>query len=870
MKKTLIKLGVMGIVFFLTLVIANVVLNKGNTDMTSEMAPASLPIIYMSVNDEYINPLHGYTVEMRGNYLRGSITPLNANRSVAFKAELYDAVIAKVGYEVRPLDMSRLIEDTEVTDFLYENNEIYATANLKDLINDDEEYMLIIKLTTSSGNIIRYYSRVINRAELSLNEKIEFIRDFSGKTMNKTAAVDLKEYMESNSEGDNSSYGYVNIHSSFNQLTWGNLAPSLKTKKDLEIIDIDEKSACVKLSFQVEIMSETHNVTEYFRVQKGKDRMYLMEYERIMNQVFDEEKNVVVNGKILHGIIHDNINRIENDNGTIYCFVQENALYSYNRTTNTMARLFSFYDKENDDERTRYDSYAIKPLDVDGVGNVKFIVYGYMNRGIHEGQTGVVLYSYDAALNTIEEILFIPYGKSAQILMKDIDEFAYITARGEFYLLIDGAIYNINTESKNIQIMQDSILENSFFAADDESMIAYQMGETVRDYNEIQLYRMDNRKSTSIVAKTGDIVVPLGFMDSDLIYGQAHKADITVDDTGRTLVPLYSVNIQDETGKLLKEYKQPDVYILDIKKQDNMIILQRVMRDEMTGQFIRVEDDQILNNKTETKMKNVMTSVVTEETETTYQTKLYKESTVSNLKLTNPKEVVFEGDKNIQLIHEDGQTRYYVYVKGQLDDIYTDASDAVNDAEAVSGVVVDRRMAYIFESGNRRGSVKLTNLDINMEKILSEADAGKVTNVSEETDDDLGEAIEDDLVESQSQTGSSYARCLDIMLKARGVYKDTNAQLREKSVINVLKDNLTDAYPLELSGCDMQAILYYVSRGYPVMAMTGGGHAVLIVGYDSYNTIIYDPLDEVVYKKGLNDSAAWFEQNGNRFISYTD
>lgn len=858
-KKTLLKLGVMLVTFVIALFVANLVMNRGNNDMTQDMSPATLPIIYMNVNDEYINPLHGYKVEMEGNYLRGSITPLMANRSVSFKAELYDAVIAKVGYELRPLDMSRLIEDTELENFIYENNEIYATANLKDLIEDDVEYMLIIKLTTSSGEVIRYYTRVINRAELSIAEKVEFVRDFSGKTMNKLAAEDLKQYMESNSEGDNSSYGYVNIHSSFNQLTWGDLAPSLKAKKDLEILEIDEKSACIKLSFQVDISSETHNVVEYFRVLKGNERMYLMEYERTMNQVFDEEKNVVVNGKILHGIIHDMPTRIENDNGSIYCFVQENALYTYYESSNVMARLFSFYDKDNNDERTRFDAHNIKPLEIDSVGNVRFLVYGYMNRGRHEGEVGVQLYYYDAALNVIEEELFIPYSKSYQILENDIAKLAYISARGNLYILLDGAVYSIDINSRRVNVMQDSISEKSFFSANNQSIIAWQIGDTVKEYNEIQIYRLEDMNPTSIYANTNEIVVPLGFMDEDIIYGKAFKSDITTDQTGRTLIPMYSVVIQNQRGEVLKDYKQNGIYVLSIEMQDNMIILSRVTKDEETGALLEAPEDQIMNNEVSKNMKNVLSSVVTEDTETTYQTMLYKGQIDGSLKVTNPKEVVYEGSREINPDSNDSLTRFYVYAKGDLMDIYTIESDSVNDAEEQYGVVVDKRMAYIWEAGNRKSSVKLSNMDINTEQIVT----------AKSSDDEENDPNEEEIDSQAASTKSSYAECLDLMLRTNGVYKDTYAQLREKSVINVLRDNI-NGQALELSGCDLSAVLYYVSEGHPVMAMTGGGSAVLIVGYDSKNVLVYDPLTETTTKMGLNDSSQWFEQNGNSFISYVD
>ena len=116
LKRRAIKLSVTFVLFLISLFVSNILLNRGNTDMTAEMGGATLPIVYMNVNDEYINPLHGYVTEMEGNYLRGAITPLMANRSVSFRADLYDAVIAKVSYEVRPVDMSRLIEETEISD----------------------------------------------------------------------------------------------------------------------------------------------------------------------------------------------------------------------------------------------------------------------------------------------------------------------------------------------------------------------------------------------------------------------------------------------------------------------------------------------------------------------------------------------------------------------------------------------------------------------------------------------------------------------------------------------------------------------------------------------------------------------------------
>ena len=854
-----IKLSVTFVLFLISLFVSNIVLNRGNTDMTADMSGATLPIVYMNVNDEYINPLHGFTTEMEGNYLRGPITPVMANRSITFRADLYDAVIAKVSYEVRPVDMSRLIEETEISDYTNEGNVIYATATLKDLIEDDKEYMFIIKLTTSGGDVIRYYARVINRAELYLSEKMAFVHEFSDKTMDKQNSADIKKYMETNADGDNSSYAYVNIHSNFRQLTWGDLEPQVVSDKDMEILEIDETTASIMMRYQVEILSEVHNVSEFFRLQRGK-RMYLMEYERIMDQVFDEEKNVVVNGKILHGMIYDKPVRIENDTATIYAFVQQNALYSYNTSTKTMARLFSFADKDNNDARTRYYAHSIKPMTIDGVGNIWFIVYGYMNRGKNEGRMGVALYYYDCALNTIEEQLFIPYTKSYDILAKDIDSLSYISSRNRMYILLDGTIYTINLASRESEVMQDSISETGFYSSDDESTIAWQTGDSVIDYTEIQLFKLNSMTPSVIASAAGEIVLPLGFMDNDVVYGTARVSDITTDYTGKTMIPMYSVKIQDQNGNILKDYRTDGIFVLDVEKRDNMLILSRVAKDPETGEFVHIDDDQIVNNKTRTSLKNTLSAVVTEKTETTYQTVLYKQGDgdKSSIKITNPKEVVFEGSRDVALSGQDTLKRYYVYAKDKLFGIYTSASEAVSEASNLYGVVVDKRMAYIWESANRKASAKLTNLEI------TESGGGGNDKAGE------GEEPEEEEATAQEQdepVSSAYVKCIDTMLQSGGVYKSSEEEIRTKSLVRVLSDNL-DADVLDLSGCELSDMLYYVSNGYPVMAMTGEGNAVIIMGYDSKNTILYDPKEERVYKLGLIDSGNMFERAGNRFVTY--
>ena len=75
------------------------------------------------------------------------------------------------------------------------------------------------------------------------------------------------------------------------------------------------------------------------------------------------------------------------------------------------------------DIRENYDEHAIRILKADEGGSIDFVVYGYMNRGEHEGQVGVSVCHYDCVTNTVEEMLFIPTTLSYQVVKEQLDTF---------------------------------------------------------------------------------------------------------------------------------------------------------------------------------------------------------------------------------------------------------------------------------------------------------------------------------------------------------------------------------------------------------------------------------------------------------------
>ena len=151
MKKAIIKGIVFGLTFFAALFIISKIMNQGNHDMTAEMAPADYPVIYMGMNGVRYNELHGYAQAMDTAYMRDTITALDEERTTEFTIGTYGQSVREIAYEVRSVDGERLIENTVVTEYTESADTIYGLITLKDLLERDTEYELILILSTEKN-----------------------------------------------------------------------------------------------------------------------------------------------------------------------------------------------------------------------------------------------------------------------------------------------------------------------------------------------------------------------------------------------------------------------------------------------------------------------------------------------------------------------------------------------------------------------------------------------------------------------------------------------------------------------------------------------------------------------------------------------
>lgn len=839
MKKTIIKGCVFAATFIVVLIVSSLFLNRGNTDMTAEMKLPELPLVYVNVGEQHVNMMRGFLNAMDEQYMKESIMPIESDRRLSFSVKKYGQSVESLAFEVHSVDGSRLVENTEITNYRTLGDTLTADIVLKDLIEEKTEYGLTFLVNLEDGRCVRYYMRIIQADGYGVEEKLEFVRNFNAATFSDGWPGEFGKNLEPKSDADNTTLSRVTINNTASQIGWAGLEVEQITEPVFTIREISEETASITVEYLVNYIRqgrETYaSVEEVYRVRQGTDRMYLLDYERQMSEIFAEDNSAFVGDKIVLGITDPHVEMMESDGGKILAFAQAGVLYSVNVTDNRLSKLFSFYDSEGRDERTFYSGHDFKILQVDEAGNVFFMVYGYISRGRREGYTGAEIYLYNNSLNTVEELAFIPSTKSPEIFEAELERLAYINGKNELYLLMNNQINCVNLDRQTVDVIAENMSGDTYQVSDSNRMIVWQNEGKKYASSSLTLMNLNSGEQMKIEAGSGNYIMPLGFMGEDVIYGVARQSDVILDDTGTMIFPMFQVRIQDENGKVLKTYEKDGFYTTDCSINGNQINLSRVEKDG-EGNYAAAPNDQIVSGAAEVVKSNKVITIPVDDCETITEIQMKSAPDSKKLKRLTPKEVLYEGSREIQLPQaEQPMESYYVYGPDGEVAILSTAGEAISLAYEISGTVTGESGAYVWRKDK-----------INTKNQIMAIEASPVT-----------------------EDKNSLAVCLDTILAYEGIMRNSEYMLTQgKTVQEVLQENLENVQVLDLSGCTLDSVLYYPDREIPVLAMLGDGNAVLIIGFNEKNVVLMNPETDKVYKMGMNDAADWFTENGCHFISY--
>ena len=809
---------------------------KNDYDTVGEFEEATYPVLHYMCQGKLINTSYGYSASLDGDKIRDGLVPVGEDQKVSFYVKENDTNVKKADYCITEIS-GKTVEKGDINSFEKKEEYIVAEFGISSQLKEGEEYCLEVNLVNDKGDRIHFYTRLLKLDTSHFLEMLDFAVGFHNNIIDKDKANAVIKNIEPDGSMSNTDLSYVNIHSSLDLISFGSLEPRVISNVIPVIRELTEETAIIEMNYYIQAQTgsgtERYKVSEGYRVRWTSTRMYLLNYERNMEQVFDISLASIAKSELKLGITRNpNVDSQVSPDNSKMCFVRSNELWFYNMAVNTAYKVFSFKQSNSDYVRDVNENHNIRILNMDEDGNIKFMVYGYMNRGEYEGRLAIVLYEYYAGENRIEEMLYIPVDLPYNRLKEQINEFAYINDSQVYYFTVNNIIYEYNMVTKQLNKIAENISSENMVMPAKSGIIAWQESGKENE-KALNIMNLETGKKSTIAAGEGGVIKILGSIGSNIIYGAGYTKDQATMSDGSAIVPLTSVFIADAEKNIKKTYNAEGKYITKATVDDNKICLSRVEKNE-DGFFVATDDDYMYNNE-HSGIYLTADSRVTEKTMTEWYLNLpetikIKEAPevkeVENTKVTG--DIVLRLDMNAQ-----ENISYYVYSYHGLEETFAHAGEAIEKANGRMGLVFDSKGRKIWERGASKNA----------------ANVGPIKEVSEK------------------EAGSSTVAAMQIMLAHMGVTVGKE-ELSEEEAITVILNKHMQNKAINITGVSLDNALYFVSKGIPVLAMKTTTNAVIITAYDEETVTVYNPKTGVKEVMLRYQAAAKFKEIGNIFITY--
>lgn len=836
MQKLLFRIFALVIIFIASLGFFIATMKENSLTRTiemTEMSDVSLPVVSVLYKEDEINFMYGYVKDTFPFGVREDITPVGYDGELYFMLYHYGNDISSAEYEINNrvekivLETGKgLIEPISDTE-----DRSKISINIDYDFSAEAEYGLKLILMNKDGKKTYYYTTLKYLKEDRFKDNLKFVKKLRKAIFNKKDDKFVKQYLETNNTMDNMSFNHVNIHSSYDLVSWGDLAPEKVSELKVSVLENNQSSTSLLYKYVVsvgEINKNYYYVTEFFRVNSYGKSIFLLAYDRRMEEVFYPEKISVSKKQLKFGIGEKETNFLVSTNKEYISFVRERELWQYQLKTNILSRVFSFRKDDFSVEREILDRHKVKVLRIEDNGDLFFAVYGYMNRGVYEGRNGVVIYKYHEVERRIEELVFFPADKFHKELIHDIDKISYLSADGFFYFTLDGTFYSYSLVKKRLDVVSENPKYNRFFVLKEGEAVVWQEESGV-----IQLFSLRTRQKKSIQAEKGKILHLFTSIDSNIIYGIVSEEDIRENKDGSLLIPSEKLLITDFAGKVLKEYEKKNVYVVDVGVDGSVINLKRLKKLK-DGSFNEIENDQILNNIIPKQEEISIIDRRLEKYLTEYYLKLPKNFELTSLPTTflEVKNTVIISETTVKFPDEILPTNYYyTVIQGKIHKSSDRPAKMIEIANKGMGYVIDNFGVVIWERGKTRFSNQAEEIDLDY---------------ADEEDTEKEAAIR-------------------LFLTAKGIYISDNELKNGKSILDILMSQ-PEIRALDLMGISLEEVLYYVSEGSPVIGMMDD-RLVIIVAYQSKTLTIMNVKTGKTEVISREEAEKLFKKAGNRFIS---
>ena len=821
-------------VFLVAWLITSIVINKEDGLERYNMESSSFPVLILEKDNEKINVVRGYKGEMDETQLRNWVYPMNSDGQISFCLEKYGNTIKSVKYQAMDYVGRNVITEGSVDSLKDDGTYVSGVIDVSTSIKDNKEYYLRLTVDTVKDEII-FCTRIVFPKEREYVEALAFAKEFHDNTFNKQADTLISNYLENRNDVNNNVFSKVNIGSSYDVITWGSMKVSQFTDPVYNFSEINSSYTGIRADYILKVEDKDssglytlYNIREYYRIRKTDGKMYILDFNRTMEEIYDINQIRISEGALLLGLSDDENDCKTSDSGAIVAFVNNGELFTYNSNTGKLSKVFGYVAKDVTDKRANCDDHKIRIIKVSESGNIAFAVLGYFNGGEHEGETGISVYNYNAQARQVLEDTYIGVNMPYQVLKEIVGGVLYLNDHNELYISYANELYRVNLNDKVFTSITKDLSEDIYTVSADGHLIAISNNRSKYDITEITVKNLDTGKDYVVKAPSGSKIYPAGFLGTDIVYGTASDSDIVTDSVGNKLFLMHKMTIANEKGDS-KEYNQSEYLISKAYIEGTKIMLKRVNKDEAHSE---ASDDSIVNLKENNKIGNKVSYVNVKDLK---QQRGYVFAEAGSHSARAEEGIRYYKNKdnvidNTMAFDKNGM--YYAFAAGEICCISSRTEEAIAAGDEASGVVVDGSGAYLWIKGQKSRQKELAGYDV------------------------------------ASRGGTSYEAALSVMLEHMGVMDDVKNMLDSgMSPVEILEKCL-NVRVVNLSGCGLDCALNFISDGAPVFAVNDKGQAVLIVAYDIYNITVAGISEGNARKISLSDSRTMFANAGNLFLTY--
>ena len=881
MKKkinVLVRVIVMIMVFVITIHFVNIFENRNYKNLAKEMNDAELPLAYVSYGDTLLNCMHGYTSDVDITLLRDSITPIDEQKHIEILVQNDKKYASGYSYEIRSIAGDSLVEkgDIEAADngSGYDELDINVRMDLK----KDMEYMLVVKASSEKGLAASYYTRIVVNDDYHEAELLKAVQDFHDASFDfnalETGSVigTYKTEYAGASTGDSFGLGHVNLANDYADIMWDGLKPTVVSDINIYIKEIDVNYAVIEMEYNASSITD-QDVTSYYAVKEfykagyslvevsdseagGEDsygdasygdasydeeysytdeesqggqaeetshtepKITMFSYDRYVDEYFDRTGIDALNNVYEIGIVSsDDLEYRYVENNRKIAFVRNGQLWMYDYDQGEIIRVYSFCADDYTEDAATYDAHNINIMEFADDGNLTFSVYGYMNRGDHEGKLGIGLFTFDYSTLEVDELLFVECNVPYEAMKTETSRLTYYDGQ-KFYYMMGGKVNAVDIKNRKQSYIAENLSAGDVKVSADMSVMAFGENEDQSQNTRITLMNMKTGNSYDITAGDGECLICYGFKDSDMVYGVSDIADAGVDadlesfsetkysEESRDNIPAKRLYIVGSDGSQIKEYAKDGCYLMQVDVNANLLYLTR--GEKSNGKFVAIKDDFITFKEDDSKQTigTVHNSSITgyDRLYFTVPENIYL-SYIPNLNIT--KEKIDDQNSYMIMTIEREKVTYHVYDNLGLSKIYDVAGDAINYAESVAGIVVSSDGEVIYRK---------------MESQEYNTIAAGIFHHSTGTVD------------------ASLTDCLYMVLNYQGV-QVTEDEIKQYSDPVTVLNTLGKKKGINVTGLSLDMQLGYVSDGIPVISRIDDGRYVLIVSYNDEDVRYYDPVE---------------------------